>query len=250
MLSRGEPGAYGANDTKRPRPLSSHALSRDRTKVIVSTGIPAWMVSVYSSPRLAPYLRHSGGDAARAVNLYHWNVMVSAAFYGPLHTFELALRNSVHDRLSAHFGQKDWWNRAPLDNEGQRLVRQARARCRRSAGPDDVVTELSLGFWSSLVARRYDRDLWVPALHRAFPGYRGPRRTLQDQLYSLRLLRNRIMHHEPIHHRHLEADHAKLYLVLSYVNPEAASGIKPLDRVPELLLVKEQVCRGELPPSF
>ncbi|MFF1673534.1 hypothetical protein ACFVWN_27705 [Nocardiopsis flavescens] len=230
--------------------MSSRAPGRDRTKVIVSTGIPAWMVSAYSSPRLAPYLRHSGGDAVRAVNLYHWNVMVSAAFYGPLHTFELALRNSLHSHLSTHFEQGDWWDRAPLDSEGQRLVRQAKARCHRSAGTDDIVTELSLGFWSSLVARRYDRDLWVPVLHRAFPGYRGPRRVLQDRLYSLRLLRNRIMHHEPIHHRHLEADHAKLYLVLSYISPEIASGIKPFDRVPEVLLVKDQMCRGDLPPSF
>ncbi|WP_436890850.1 hypothetical protein [Nocardiopsis dassonvillei] len=208
------------------------------------------MASAYSSPRLAPYLRHSRDDPARAVNLYNWNVMVSAAFLGPLHTFELSLRNSIHNRLSAHFRQEDWWNRAPLDNEGQRLVRQAQSRFRGSTAPDAVVAELSLGFWTSLVARRYDRDLWVPALHRAFPGYRGPRRDLQDQLYSLRLLRNRIMHFEPIHHRHLEADHAKLYRVLSYINPEAATGIKPMDRVPEVLMVKEQMCRGDLPPSF
>ncbi|WP_017584126.1 hypothetical protein [Nocardiopsis valliformis] len=216
----------------------------------MSTGFPEWMNSVYSSPRLTPYLRHSQGDPARAANLYYWNTMVSAAFLGPLHTFELALRNSVHNRLGTHFRQEDWWNRAPLDNEGQRLVRQAQSRFRRAATPDDIVAELSLGFWTSLLARRYDRVLWVPALHRAFPGYRGPRRDLQDQLYSLRLLRNRIMHCEPIHHRHLEADHAKLYAVLSYINPEAATGIKPMDRVPEVLLVKEQMCRGDLPPSF
>lgn len=215
----------------------------------MSTNLPEWMVSVYSSPRLTPYLRHSQGDPVRAVNLYHWNVMVSAAFYGPLHTFELALRNSVHDCLSAHFDQEDWWNKAPLGSGGQRMVRQARCS-RRSATPDDIVTELSLGFWTSLVARKYDRDLWVPALHRAFPGYQGRRDALHDRLYSLLGLRNRIMHHEPIHHRHLEADHAKLYRVLSYVSPAAVSGIKPFDRVPEVLLVKEQMCRGDLPPSF
>lgn len=216
----------------------------------MSTDIPEWMLSVYSSPRLAPYLRRSGGDPTRAVNLYHWNIMVSAAFYGPLHTFELALRNSVHHHLSRHYGQDTWWDVAPLDGDGRRLVRQAQSRCRRSSTADDIVTELSLGFWTSLVARGYDRTLWVPVLHRAFPGYGGSRRVLQDQLYSLRLFRNRIMHHEPIHHRHLEADHAKLYRVLSYVNPEAATGIRALDRVPEVLLVRDQVCRGESPTSF
>lgn len=215
--------------------------------------IPAWMVSTYSSPRLAPYRRWCDGDETMAVNLYHWNVMVSAAFFGPLHTFEMALRNAVHDQLSEHFDRADWWESVRLLGQGPRLIEQAKRACRRrlsSATPDDMVAELTLGFWVSLIARPYNRSLWVPALHQAFPGYRGRRDTLQKELDSLRLFRNRIMHHEPIHHRHLEADHDKLYLLLSYVNPAAASGIKPFDRVPEVLLIKNQVCRGSLPPSF
>ena len=47
------------------------------------------------------------------------------------------------------------------------------------------------------------------------------------------MLRNRIMHHEPIHHRHLEADHAKIYRLLGYIEPEAASWLRGFDRVPE-----------------
>ncbi|GAB3210537.1 hypothetical protein ACQEU5_13935 [Marinactinospora thermotolerans] len=219
----------------------------------MSPGIPEWMVSAYSSPRLAPYLRWCDGDVTMAVNLYHWNVMVSAAFYGPLHTFEMALRNSVHNQLSAHFDRADWWESVQLQRPGPSLVDQARQACQRrksTTTPDDMITELTFGFWVSLTARRYDRTLWVPVLRKAFPGYRGRRDALHEELESLRLFRNRIMHYEPIHRRHLEKDHAKLYRVLSYISPEAASGIKPMDRVPEVLMVKEQMCRGDLPPSF
>lgn len=220
------------------------------TKVVVNSRMPEWMVTVYSAPRLAPYLASCSGDPIRAANLYHWNVMVSSAFYGPLHTFELALRNALHRCLSAHFGRDDWWASAPLGQETLRLVEKARGRCGPSPTPDDIVTELNLGFWIALVSRRYDRELWVPALHRAFPGYRGRRGALHHRLDSLRLLRNRIMHHEPIHHRHLEKDHEELYRVLEHLGPDIVAAIKTLDRVPDVLLLKEPLCRGDLPPSF
>ena len=70
------------------------------------------------------------------------------------------------------------------------------------------------------------------ALHNAFAGYHGDRETLRDSLQAMLMLRNRIMHHEPIHHRHLEADHAKIYRLLGYIEPEAASWLRGFDRVP------------------
>jgi hypothetical protein len=49
------------------------------------------------------------------------------------------------------------------------------------------------------------------------------------------LLRNRIMRHEPIHHRDLAADHRKIYRLLGYPSPDVALAAKALDRVPEVL---------------
>ncbi|MES0837617.1 MULTISPECIES: hypothetical protein [Nocardiopsidaceae] len=218
----------------------------------MSDDMPEWMYTVYSRPRLAPYITACDGDSTRAAHLYHWNVAVSAAFYRPLHVLELALRNSMHDRLCDRFGRADWWHAAPLHRKGVQLVAQARDTCLRRgspASPDDIVTELSFGFWSFLLVSRYDRSLWRTALHSAFPFYGGPREDLRRQVDYLRTFRNRIMHHEPIHHRHLEADHSTIYRVLSWINPEAAGGIRHMDQVPEVLLVKEQEWRGVLPPS-
>jgi hypothetical protein len=99
-----------------------------------------------------------------------------------------------------------------------------------SGTADDVVTELSLGFWVSLVSNSYDRSLWVPCLHKAFPVYRGPRRRLHGDLRTMLLFRNRIMHHEPIHHRHLEADHQTILLLLGYLSPSMVKQLKSYDR--------------------
>ncbi|MEO7196347.1 MAG: hypothetical protein ABIZ05_16295 [Pseudonocardiaceae bacterium] len=175
------------------------------------------------------------------IELYWWNVEVSAAFYTPLHCLELSLRNALHARLCVRFDRVDWWSTAPLSDNGKRIVSDAVqkmvGRTSQRYVADDVVAELSFGFWVSLLSRgaAYDRTLWVPALHRAFPFYRGRRQVLHDNLLAMVLLRNRIMHHEPVHHRDLRADHAKIYRLLGYISPRMVKELGAFDRVGEVL---------------
>jgi hypothetical protein len=88
-------------------------------------------------------------------------------------------------------------------------------------------------------------------LHRAFP-HRGSRRRgeVHQELTTMRLLRNRIGHHEPIHHRHLEADHATLFRVLSYLSTEMAAEAALLDQVPDVLKSRQDAVGGLRPPRF
>ncbi|WP_328340442.1 hypothetical protein OG873_19035 [Streptomyces violaceus] len=218
--------------------------------------LPEWMLRAFSKLRLARYVRAARGNALVAGRLYWWNVEVSAALYGPLHCLELALRNSVHRQLSLAHGRNDWWATAPLNPNGQRLVAKARSKCeRRGRAPalaDNIVAELSFGFWTSLVSAGsgYDRSFWVPIVHKAFPHYSGRRDALYDGLSSLVLLRNRIMHHEPIHHRDLAADHAKIYRMLGYLDPELAKEAQAMDRFPSVLAVKQDALSGARPSRF
>ncbi|MFJ9035013.1 hypothetical protein ACIRF8_00255 [Streptomyces sp. NPDC102406] len=218
--------------------------------------VPEWARRAFSTLRLAPYVRAARGDAAVAQRLYWWNVEASAALYGSLHCLELAARNAIHDQLALHGGRDDWWATAPLNQNGQRLVAKARGKCERRglrpAPADSMVAELSFGFWASLVSggSGYDRLFWVPAVHKAFPHYSGRRDVLYDQLWSLVLLRNRIMHHEPIHHRDLAADHAKVYRVLGYVNAELAKEAQAMDRFPAVLDGRREALRGSRPARF
>jgi hypothetical protein len=199
---------------------------------------PNWIRDALSMPRFAPYLAKSSGDLRAAVQLYWWNVGVSAAFYTPLHCLEMALRNAVHQQLAVSFGRPDWWDVAPLNKSGLRTVADTRSKlatraCMRTA--DDMVAELSFGFWVSFVSNTYHRSLWVPCLHKAFPVYRGRRGPLHRDLHSMLLFRNRIMHHEPIHHRHLEEDHRTILRLLGYLSPPMAQQLKPYDQVEAVL---------------
>lgn len=202
---------------------------------------PEWIREVLSIPRFAPYLARTNGDVEAAIRLYWWNVEISAAFYTPLHCLELGLRNAMHAQLYEYFGSEDWWTTAPLNDNGKRIVSAAAqkiiGRGVRRYCADDVVAELPFGFWVSLVSRgaAYDRTLWVPALHRAFPFYKGRRQLLHDHLQAMVLFRNRIMHYEPVHHRDLRADHAKIYRLLGYVSPQMVKELDALDRVSEVL---------------
>ncbi|MBP0455559.1 hypothetical protein J5Y04_39480 [Kitasatospora sp. RG8] len=207
-----------------------------------------------SEPRLGPY-ESAAGSREAALRLYWWNIEVSAAFYGPLHCLEVALRNALHGALTRRHGRADWWTVAPLDADGARLVAEAGAKCRRRISrrqvtTDDVIAELSFGFWVKLLSRRYDRTFWVPALNRAFARGAGRRDTLHRQFTTMMLLRNRISHHEPIHHRHLEADHETLCRLLAHLDADMAVEALRLDRVPTVLKQRQDTCAGLRAPQF
>jgi hypothetical protein len=197
-----------------------------------------WIGKALSEARFAPYLAECGGDTAAAWRLYMWNIGISTAFYPLLHFVEIALRNSLHREMSARFGRADWWSVAPLNEHGQRLVKQAQEKVSVSRSPqnaDNLVTELTFGFWVSLTSRTYDRALWVPALYRAFPHYRGRRDALHAELKQVLWLRNRVMHYESIHRRDLKADHATIYRLLDYMSSGLAAAVRPIDHVPHVL---------------
>ncbi|MFE1288781.1 hypothetical protein [Streptomyces sp. NPDC058751] len=211
--------------------------------------MPEWMKRFFSKPRLKPYLRAVGGDPQAAMRLYWWNVEASAALYGPLQCVELAVRNAMHDCLVAKYGRPDWWEAAPLDVRGKQLVEKARAKCKqneerraeeqrrpkRRVTVDDIVTELNFGFWATLLVKRYDRTFWRIALHEAFPHHSGPRATLSDDLWAVVRLRNRVMHHEPIHEEDLDGDHARIYRVLDALGPDLAKEVRTMDRFRSVL---------------
>ncbi|UWZ60180.1 hypothetical protein Daura_48565 [Dactylosporangium aurantiacum] len=200
-----------------------------------------WVYDVLSEARLAPYLADCGGDVAAAWHLHAWNIRISAAFFPVLQFVEVALRNKLNRELSARFGRANWWSVAPLNEHGERLVKHALEKVSApfsSQSANDVVAKLTFGFWVSLISQTYDRTLWVPALHRAFPHYRGRRDVLHAELRQVLGLRNRVMHHEPIHRHDLAASHATIYRLFGYMSSDLAAAVRPTDEVPRVLRLR------------
>ena len=207
-----------------------------------------------SPERMRTYLQAAGGDGERAARIYAWNTAVSAAFYASLQGLEVALRNAMHAQLASRFGVQ-WYDAeaAGMDSGGLARVARAKAelrRNRRDVEPSRMVAALSFGFWVSLLGhggriddsgRRadYEMTLWRPALRGAFP-HHAPltRKQVHRPLDHLRLLRNRIAHHEPIFRRDLPRDHERVLEVTAWISPATKAWIERHSRTPDLLDVR------------
>jgi hypothetical protein len=198
-----------------------------------------------SPERLAPYRIACGGDLTRAIELYSWNAQVAGAFWESLGHVEVLVRNAMHEQLtdwSANQHADPRWYLDPgqiLTTRAHDDVATARRRATergRAETPGRVVAELSLGFWRYLTAVQYDRDLWRPALHKAFPG--RSRRDVSDIMAQLHGLRNRLAHHEPVHDRPLDEIHTAALQLAGWVCPGTQAWIAGHSRVPTALAAK------------
>jgi len=205
--------------------------------------------------RHGTYLAATNDDHGRAVRLYAWNIEASAAFWGGFHLLEVCLRNTLNVQLTDLAGRDDCWQSGLLlQHEQQRRVTEATrfvsADKGSAATPGHVVAELTFAFWTALLANRYHRSLWEPALQYAFPYHQGRRGDVHASLERLRKLRNRIAHHEPIFARNLAGDHQQVLTLLAAIDPAMRTWAERDSRAPSVLAKRSAVLGGELPTSF
>jgi hypothetical protein len=150
----------------------------------------------------------TGGDLARAIEFYEMNLALSESLFGVLHGLEIAVRNSLHYVLSNDVGHADWLHdghRLPfptvpslsLTGPMNKMLAGARVSAGGGAPVGKVIAELTLGFWVNMASNHFD-ELWRRSLYRAFPGATVRRQIIHWRLDTIRRLRNRIAHHEPI----------------------------------------------------
>ena len=203
-----------------------------------------------SEPRFARYLDRYRGNRAAALRLYTWNLAVSSALWGPINVVEVAVRNALHDRLVERTGRSDWWNEASvrLCRNEEEAVEIARATLVNRGTPeptsDQIVAATSFGLWVGLTSDGIPRDrvysyettLWQPRLQHAFP-HRGDRRRkyIHSKLDGIRVLRNRIAHHEPIHRSPLPALYEDLVEIAGMIHADAREYIETYSRAAEVI---------------
>lgn len=197
----------------------------------------------HSSERLAPYYALAGGDKELGLKLYGWNSALSQALYSPLQGLEVTLRNGISDRLRSAYGAT-WFElnpgpalHYPLPDM---LLKVRMGLGRHGSVPDHgrVVAELNWGFWTGILAKRYEQ-LWRTHFRQVFQA-EGPltRAQIFQPLDDLRRLRNRIAHHEPILNRNISADYASILSLIRYICPTTASWVDDQSSVMSVLASK------------
>ena len=172
-------------------------------------------VATISKPRLSKYLQETGGDLKPALLLYHWNSQLSQALYLPLQSWEIALRNKLNDFFCYKYGS-NWpyeqralrnLNRKDLQRLQDPIARQTVHRKGTQPSTNQVVADLSAGFWVSQLGSGYSVPYgWHHNLKfRIFTNDQTlTREDAADMCDDLLDLRNRVAHHEPIFHLALD----------------------------------------------
>lgn len=178
---------------------------------------------------------------------YFWNIALSESLYPSLQAVEVAMRNSIDATLAAAFGTDRWWNtpRILLQNQLNEIVNIETKYWQRhqtaiSAGR--VVAQLNFGYWTTILSRPYDSRIWryrqYLRLAEAFPHSGGALlHDVHQRFNEIRLLRNRVMHYEPIFDRpSLAQEHMRIHEALRWISPPLHHGIHTVDSFPDILM--------------
>lgn len=197
--------------------------------------------------RLENYRPANGSDLDMIVN-YFYNMELSESLYPSLQAFEIALRNSIHLTLGLHFGTSHWFDQPGfLPHRQSRQIADARQTLTKegkSPTPDRIIAELHFGFWHSMFNSPFEHELWRPnrsaLVKQVFPyafNRQSNRQDMWDRIDRIRIIRNRVMHYEPIWYRaRLETDHDAILEALSWISPAMHETIKMCDRFSTVLV--------------
>ena len=194
-----------------------------------------------SADRFGAYTLPSDVSELDAFARYLWNVALSEALFPVLQALEVTLRNSLHTAVARHGGTAMWFDAVPSILYPSELskIGEAKGKLLLERKPVDaghVVAELTFGFWTSLLDKRYERKLWPSLLKSTFPGMPRHIRTrgeLSKRLNRIRKLRNRVFHHESILKwgaPDLVAQHTEIQAVIGWMSTPMRDTIGLLDR--------------------
>lgn len=184
-----------------------------------------------SLERFGRYVKWASGDKNRALELYTLNTKLSESLYVPLQALELALRNRIHNVMKERYADR-WFEceEFVMESRQRKQVEDAKSDLERekpgsSAICSKVVAALTFSFWTSMVGHDYE-TLWRTTLHKIATGTDGsplPRKALSGPLTKIRLLRNRIAHHEPILYWTLPRHFDIAMKLTAYLSPPVAT---------------------------
>jgi hypothetical protein len=207
---------------------------------------------LFSAPRMSSYRRLVDTNT-EAEQLYHWNIILSAAFYECLAILEVALRNAIDKELrlinekipdpDGVIHTQDWLldpNYVIETAVSKKSISLARNRARESKNHpnhDDILAQMTFASWRYIIPSNSPNNfvkqkIWSEGLHQAFNMSDYSLSRFARDLKDLHKLRNRIAHVEAI----VEEQYAKntmrsIYRVAKSIDPELERYIKSTQRV-------------------
>ncbi|KTD47903.1 Abi-like protein [Legionella quinlivanii] len=168
-------------------------------------------LNVLSMDRLKSYeILCPNQGKSNIIGAYHWNLLISQALYPFIHSVEIALRNSIHHAATQKFQTEFWFEFVIKDGKSKSILTETKndlSKRFENFSASDIVAGLTFGFWTTLIKQKTYTDqfnphrLWPDLIPSVFPHYaRGndDRKNISKRFEEIRLIRNRLFHHEPI----------------------------------------------------
>jgi hypothetical protein len=211
------------------------------------------LINTLSAGRIGTYeaaVTTATGSANQplALDLYAWNATVAGAFMIPLHIYEVALRNAISSAIEQVYGHRWPWQSQftrSLSPKGRYSPQKDLEICSKShITTGKVIPELKFAFWEHMLKNSHTGRIWDPHFRHAFP--HSPAsfsvadcvKTLRDNTYEIRSLRNRIAHHEPIFHHDLTKNLTQMTTAIEWICPATQAWLSTKEQVTDLLAEK------------
>lgn len=171
---------------------------------------------------------------------YLENIKYSKDFYIPLSIIEISFRNSLNRFYSVKIGN-NWQNRNDiLQLDAQRSVQNATQilhQQNKQINQNNLIAELSFGFWVKLLTKAYTPYLRYNDLKQIFPNLPSSkdksinRHFVFTKLNNIRLFRNKVFHHDKIINKQEYSNMMDdIYKILSYFDGDVVDITKELNK--------------------
>ena len=184
------------------------------------------LIHYFSKARLDSYLPNE--SITKQFGLYKKNIKLCKKFYSKLHYFEVIFRNAIDSVLTDYVNGADWINILPLDKDSQYKLTEVKNRLIKQNKPithDRIISELTLGFWTTLFSKRYTQckfqSVLVKKVFKDCPKSQRNIKNIQIYVNDIRELRNRVCHYEKIiHFPDINQKYQNIQMYISWISKE------------------------------
>lgn len=201
------------------------------------------VVQELSEVRLSAYKKKNSEEDNHCIAMHQWNVQIGEAMKPSLSYFELLLRNHINAVFKHCYGD-DWLLSVPVELCLSQTDRKKNRECerdfiktkKRKPRHDDILSRMSLGFWTAFFHKKYDsfwfnKEHWrivFPYLPRRF----CKRKYIEPKIKQIKNLRNRIAHLEPVWDLNppINQIHYDCLEIIGYMSKDVLDLVKEIDR--------------------
>lgn len=226
------------------------------------------VISALHLSRMQPYLEATHQNQKKALQLYRWNLELTAATQSVLGVMEVVLRNAMDQQMqewnTLNSGGASWLLEPPAsplrsliaDKRSSALSRARKESAARAAGHprfgaevthDDVLAQIMFGLWKDLLPNHAlnagtnqsndnRRRMWEECLEKAFPNVQDPDgEETYWRVVRMHRLRNRVSHMEPLLNLNVEEQIKDAFRIVRSIDHDVANWVSGANKVPGIL---------------